>query len=140
MTPFFSRAVRIEWGHCDPAGIVFAPRYFEMLTENTVRLFEAAGLGLKRDMLSSRSIVGYPLLECRAKFLRPCRYGDDVVIETAAPKFGNSSFTVQSQITFEGTVCVEYQETRVWAMRDGELGIKSVPVPGEVRAAFARRG
>lgn len=140
MTPFFSRSVRIEWGHCDPAGIVFAPRYFEMLTENTVRLFESAGLGLKREMLSSRAIVGYPLLECRAKFLRPCRYGDDVVIDTAAPKFSNSSFSVESQITLEGTVCVEYQETRVWAMRDGALGIKSVPVPADVRAAFARRG
>ena len=27
----YTRNARIEWGDCDPAGIVFFPRYFEML-------------------------------------------------------------------------------------------------------------
>ena len=26
------RTVRIEWGDCDPAGIIFYPRYFEFST------------------------------------------------------------------------------------------------------------
>ena len=51
MTPFFSRSIRIEWGQCDPAGIVYAPRYLDMFGETTVLLFEAAGLPRKRDML-----------------------------------------------------------------------------------------
>jgi acyl-CoA thioesterase FadM len=41
-----SRTVRIEWGDCDPAGIVFYPRYFAMFGHSTVLLIEAA-LGLK---------------------------------------------------------------------------------------------
>jgi 4-hydroxybenzoyl-CoA thioesterase len=138
MTPFLSRPVRIEWGDCDPAGIVFAPRYFDMLTENTIRLFEEAGLGRKRDMLAAQGILGYPLLDCSARFLRPCRYGDDVLVESAAPDFGRTSFTIDSRITLAGETCVEYREKRVWAAHDPERGIRSIPVPDEVRTAFAQ--
>ena len=37
------RTVRIEWGDCDPAGIVYYPRYFQMFDASTQYLFEAAG-------------------------------------------------------------------------------------------------
>ena len=32
--------VRIEWGDCDPAGIIFYPRYFEFFDAWTAALFE----------------------------------------------------------------------------------------------------
>jgi acyl-CoA thioesterase FadM len=34
------RTVRIEWGDCDPAGIIFYPRYFEIFDASTALLFE----------------------------------------------------------------------------------------------------
>ncbi len=34
------RTVRIEWGDCDPAGIVFYPRYIAMFDHSTVLLIE----------------------------------------------------------------------------------------------------
>ena len=37
-----TRKVRIEWGDCDPAGIVFYPRYFEIFDASTAALFERA--------------------------------------------------------------------------------------------------
>ncbi len=37
-----SRKVRIEWGDCDPAGIIFYPRYFEIFDASTSALFERA--------------------------------------------------------------------------------------------------
>ena len=36
-----TRTVRIEWGDCDPAGIIFYPRYFEIFDGSTALLFEA---------------------------------------------------------------------------------------------------
>ena len=36
------RDVFIEWGDCDPAGIVYYPRYFVMFDNATVALFAAA--------------------------------------------------------------------------------------------------
>ncbi len=41
------RTVRIEWGDCDPAGIVFYPRYFAMFDHSTVLLIERA-LGMSK--------------------------------------------------------------------------------------------
>ena len=43
----FRRQLTVEWGHCDPAGIVFNSRFFEMFDISTWMLFEAA-LGVKR--------------------------------------------------------------------------------------------
>ena len=36
-------ARRIEWGDCDPAGIVFNPRFFAFFDDATTLLVEAAG-------------------------------------------------------------------------------------------------
>ena len=42
-----TRTVRIEWGDCDPAGIVFYPRFFAMFDTSTTALFERA-LGMTK--------------------------------------------------------------------------------------------
>ena len=65
------RIVRIEWADCDPAGIVYYPRYFAMFDTSTHHLFEAAGWK-KRDLLKAFDIVGYPMVDTRAQFIIPC--------------------------------------------------------------------
>ena len=140
MIPFFTRRYRIEWGQCDPAGIVFAPRYLDMFAESTILLFEAAGLGKKRAMLGDLGIAGFPMVGVNARFVRPATYGDEVEIRTAAPSFGRSSFSVDHQLMLDGTMCVECTEKRVWAVADPEKGIRSEPVPDAVRALFANGG
>ena len=51
--------------------------------------------------------------------------------------FGRSSFWVEHRLSLDGAVCVECAETRVWVVRDPATGgIKSQPVPDEVRAKF----
>jgi 4-hydroxybenzoyl-CoA thioesterase len=138
--PFFTRTHRIEWGQCDPAGIVFAPRYFDMVTENTIMLFEAAGVPPKRTMLDQEGSAGYPAVELSARFFRPTSFGDIVTIESAAPAFGNSSFTIVCRISFEDRLCVEVTEKRVWTVKDASRpgGMRSERVPDHVRNAFAR--
>jgi 4-hydroxybenzoyl-CoA thioesterase len=131
-----SRNVRIEWGDCDPAGIIFYPRYFEIFDASTAALFERA-LGLtKFEQLKQFHFAGYPLARTRAKFIRPTRFGDDVTVDTSI-KFGRSSFEVEHRLSLKGTVCVECSETRVWVVRDPATGgIRSRPVPAEVLAKF----
>ncbi|MEZ5824805.1 MAG: hypothetical protein R3C97_08725 [Geminicoccaceae bacterium] len=64
----FAREVLIEWGDCDPAGIVFYPRYFAMFNQSTSLLFEAAtGLTAFEIMEKYRSI-GWPMVDTRALF------------------------------------------------------------------------
>ncbi|MGH6671797.1 MAG: acyl-CoA thioesterase [Xanthobacteraceae bacterium] len=127
---------RIEWGDCDPAGIIFYARYFDIFDVATTVMIERA-LGLKKiDYLKAYDILGHPLVETRARFLRPTRFGDDVVIESAVVACERSSFKIEHRLSLAGTVAVEGYETRVWAIRhpDDPKRIKSQPMPAEVVA------
>ena len=135
------RSVRIEWGDCDPAGIVYYPRYFVMFDNATHALFELA-LGMTNfEMMRSYGTVGCPMVETSARFLAPTKYGDDVTIETTITEFRRSSFKVTHHLRKDGTVAVEALETRVWAKADpGQPGrIKAIPVPPEVIQRFGGR-
>jgi 4-hydroxybenzoyl-CoA thioesterase len=125
-----TRQVTVEWGQCDPAGIVFNPHFFEYFDASTVLLFEKA-LGMKKiDMM--RTFDGdFPLVDARAKFLIPARFGDVVEITSQIAEFKRSSFRVHHVITNQGKLAVDGQETRVWVGLnvDDPAGIKSRPIP-----------
>ncbi|WP_184385858.1 acyl-CoA thioesterase [Roseococcus suduntuyensis] len=133
------RALTIEWGDCDPAGIVFYPRYFAMFDASTAALFQAA-LGMPKIAWTARfGILGIPMVDTRAKFHVPAVYGDEVVIESRITAFRRSSFDVTHRLLkADGALGVEGFETRVWTVREAEGGrIRSAPIPEEVLAAFA---
>ena len=117
MTFSNTRTVRIEWGDCDPAGIIFYPRYFEIFDASTAALFERA-LGMtKFQLFKTFDFAGWPLVRTHARFLKPTRFGDDVTVETAI-KFGRASFEVEHHLSLNGETCVECSEKRVWVVRD----------------------
>jgi 4-hydroxybenzoyl-CoA thioesterase len=133
-----ARTVRIEWGDCDPAGIVFYPRFFEMFDASTTALFERA-LGMtKYQFVEHYGIIGYPMVDTRARFIVPAKFGDDVLIETRVREFRRSSFDVEHRLTNAGRLAVEGFETRVWAGRDpgDPARIRSMPIPAELVAKF----
>jgi 4-hydroxybenzoyl-CoA thioesterase len=133
------RTTRIEWCDCDPAGIIFYPRYFEIFDTCTAALIERA-LGMNKiDYLKAYDFAGHPVVETRARFRQPTRFGDDVAIETKLVECGRSSFKIEHRLSKAGTLAVEGFETRVWVTRDGgdPQRIKSQPIPAEVLARFA---
>jgi len=130
-----SRQVRIEWGDCDPAGIIFYPRYFEIFDASTAALFENA-LGMtKYQQLKDLDFAGYPLVCTQAKFIRPTRFGDNVTVDTTIT-FGRTSFEIEHRLSRGGELCVECAEKRVWVVRDAEGRLKSHPVPAAVRENY----
>lgn len=133
------RTVRIEWSDCDPAGIVFYPRYFAMFDHSTVLLIEQA-LGMRKlELYDHYGFGGYPSVATRARFHLPTRYGDDVVIETAISNIGRSSFSLEHRLMLDGALAVEGFETRVWVARDENLpaGFRAEPLPQDVVARFS---
>jgi 4-hydroxybenzoyl-CoA thioesterase len=132
-----TRKVRIEWGDCDPAGIIFYPRYFEIFDASTAMLFERA-LGMtKLQMFKNFEFSGFPLVRTHARFLKPTRFGDDVTVESTIT-FGRSSFDVEHRLDLKGETCVECSEKRVWVIRDAKGTLKSHPVPNAVRSKFQK--
>jgi 4-hydroxybenzoyl-CoA thioesterase len=132
----FSRRVTIEWQHCDPAGIVFYPRYFAMFDTSTTMLFEHV-LGMtKYQLLKRYDFLGYPMVETRSRFMLPTRFGDEVEIKTTLIEVKHSSVTVEHQILKAGQLAVEGRDTRVWVVTDpvNPDKFKPRPIPPEVIA------
>ena len=132
--------VSIEFGDCDPAGIVFYPRYFEWFDAGTILLFEKATGLTKIKMLEKYGGAGLALIEAGAKFAVPSQYGDDIEIETSVKEFGRSSFSMLHKVTKDGAPALEGHEKRVWTVRDpsDKNRLRSAPIPLEVLAGFNR--
>ncbi len=132
------QTVRIQWGDCDPAGIVYFPRYFEIFDALSGALIERA-LGMtKIKAIKVYDFVGYPVVDLRARFHAPSRYGDDVIIETICAAIKRSSFEIVHRLYNDGKLAVEGFETRVWSGKDPHHPekIKSKPIPHDVAARF----
>jgi 4-hydroxybenzoyl-CoA thioesterase len=128
------RVVRIEWADCDPAGIVYYPRYFQMFDTSTHHLFEAAGWK-KAELTREFEIIGYPMVDTRAKFHMASSFGDDIIIETRVAAFRNSSFDIEHK-AFKPfpdgeKLAIEAFETRVWSgpHPDDPKRLKSRSIP-----------
>jgi 4-hydroxybenzoyl-CoA thioesterase len=131
-----TRTLRIEWGDCDPAGIVFYPRYFAMFDTSTAYLMERAAGMSKFDYLKHYKFVGHPIVETRAIFRVPTRFGDEVSIETAVVGCGRSSIKIEHRLSKAGVLAVEGFETRVFVAHDpaDPEKLKSQPIPLDLAA------
>jgi 4-hydroxybenzoyl-CoA thioesterase len=134
----FHRQLTVEWGHCDPAGIVFNSRFFEFFDWSAWLLFEAA-LGVRPSGLhAAYGIAGIPLVDAQARFLKPAKFNDVVDIASEVGEIRRSSFEVAHRLTIDGELAVKGSETRVWAGRDPNdpRKLKGMPIPAAVVERF----
>lgn len=131
------RKVRIEWGDCDPAGIVYFPRYFEMFDVSTSMLLESAGYP-KHVALKKFGVTGWPLVDVGAQFRKSSTWGEEIEIESQVVEWGRSSFKIEHRFLRGEEVAVTGFEKRMWVARDPQDSSKivSVPIPEEVLAIF----
>lgn len=126
----------IEWGDCDPAGIVFNPHFFEYFDMSTWRLVESV-LGVAKQNLSAHfGIFSIPLVDARAEFKIPLKFGDRAEIESSIGEMRRSSFDVHHRIYKDGAIAVEGRETRVWTGYDpnNPERLRALPMPDDVVA------
>jgi 4-hydroxybenzoyl-CoA thioesterase len=133
------KELQIEWGDCDPFGIVFFPRYFEYFDACTNALFHRA-LGIKKaEMLRRYKIAGIPLVQASCNFFVPSSFGDIVQVDSCVTTWGTSSFTVRHKLFRGDTLAVEGIEKRVWTVRSPEQPSKVMgeQIPKEVVERFS---
>ncbi|RMD89403.1 MAG: acyl-CoA thioesterase [Alphaproteobacteria bacterium] len=128
-----TRRVDVEWGHCDPAGIVFFPRYFEWFDAATAHLFAACGV--PKDALVARfGVVGFPIVDTRAIFHIPSRFGETVEIVTRITRLGGASLELEHRLMRGEKLAVEGFETRVLVRRAADgVGLEPCPIPRQLR-------
>lgn len=135
----FRRKIKIEWGHCDPLGIVFYPQYFGMFDSNSHYLFES--VGLTRDAVKKRfGIAGMPIVDTGAKFIIPSAADDYIELESKVAEWGRSSFRVSHKAYKGEALALEGHEVRVMVREDAENPgkIKGMAIPAEIVEILGR--
>lgn len=84
----FAMPQKVLFKHCDPAGIVFYPRYFEMMNDCVEAFFDQA-LGVPFEDLHTSG--GVPTVQIQTRFVAPSRHGDHLVLKLGITKIGTSS-------------------------------------------------
>ena len=79
---------KILFKHCDPAGIVFFPRYFEMINDCVEAFFDDV-IGIPYEEL--HITAGVPTAEIKTQFKAPSRHGDRIVLVLECKNIGRSS-------------------------------------------------
>jgi 4-hydroxybenzoyl-CoA thioesterase len=82
--------VVVHWGLCDPAGIVYFPRFFELFHQAMETWFSEA-LGLAYDELILVRKIGFPSVHAEADFRRPTRFGETIAVELRVRDMGRTS-------------------------------------------------
>ena len=129
--------IPVEWGHCDPARIVFYPHYFFWFDQGTRHLFDRVGLSYE-VMLDEYKTVGLPLVDAHAEFLSPTRFGDEIEITSHVSEWRRKTLVVSHDVNNAGVPVVRGTEIRVWAVTDPDdpRKLQSREIPPEFRARF----
>ena len=123
---------------CDNAQIVFYPNFFQWFDRATQNMFIEVGLPWN-EIWINYNIVGLPLVDASAKFIKSLRMEDEIVIESQVVEWGDKVWVLRHEVKLGDAIHVEGTEKRVWGARDADApqGFRAEPVPAEVRALLS---
>lgn len=108
----YHRQIRIEFNHCDPAGIVFYPRYFEMTNSVCENFFrEVVGYSYRAMMDDG---IGVPTARVETDFKAPSRLGELLDWALVVERLGGSSVTFRLEARCDGQDRLTARLTLVW--------------------------
>jgi len=130
-------AIVVDFADCDPARIVFYPRYFDWFDRASERLFRERGMAWP-ELWAHYQLAGFPIVDASAKFLGPARFGDTITLESWIGEWRSKLFIVEHRVHNGGEVIVEGRELRIWALRDpnNPEGMKAGVIPPEIIERF----
>ena len=136
MTPgiAFERELVVRFGHCDPAGIVFYPRYFEMLNDLVEDWFSHA-LSMPFAQLIVERRIGLPTAQLDTRFKRVSRIGDRLRQCLRIERLGGSSLQLAVAFNGDDGCRVEFAQVLVCTSLDTHA---PQPLPADLRAALER--
>ena len=133
--------VRVEFGDCDPARIVWFPNFFRWIDGASRHFFLQCGVPPWHETEKTRGIIGTPLVDTHARFVKTASYGDTLQIHTSVAEWRDKSFVQRHRIVRENgaggaDLIMECDEVRIFAARrDGsDTAIRAVPIPADLRA------
>ena len=123
---------RVTFGHCDPAGIVYYPRYFEWFHDVFEGMFEPI-VGTTYAEIVRRHQTGYPAVQAVCEWRGPARWGDLVTVEVFLSRLSTRSATFEYRVK-NGDALIATASVKIATMH--MQAHNSAPFPDEVTAAL----
>ncbi len=127
--------VTVQFGDCDPAGIVFFPNFNRWMDQASLAFFMAQGIPPWRELVKTRGIIGTPLLEINTRFVKTATYGETLQVHTRIDQWNAKTFRQHHVVKRGETLICEGTEVRAFCVRDPDHPdrIKAIPVPEDIK-------
>jgi YbgC/YbaW family acyl-CoA thioester hydrolase len=123
----FSTHIKVRFGDCDPAGLVYYPVIFHYC-HVAMEEFFAARCSISYHALMRDERIGFPTVNAQTEFFVPLVYGDEAEVEVSVSRVGRSSVTFEYSIrrTNDNTLCARSTQIHVAMNLDTR---RAVPIP-----------
>jgi 4-hydroxybenzoyl-CoA thioesterase len=132
----FQREILVRFGHCDAAGWVFYPRYFEMISDFVEDWFED-GLAASAPGLFHHKQILTPSVHFTVDFPKPTKFGDRLTFKLWTTRIGRTSCELRIEASHHGEVRMTAKQVLVFI--SAELG-RATEIPPELVSRMNRFG
>jgi 4-hydroxybenzoyl-CoA thioesterase len=134
MMSAFQREMLVRFGHCDAAGWVFYPRYFEMVSDFVEDWFEDGLLASAPGLFHHKKILT-PSVHFTVDYLKPTRYGDRLTFNLWTVRVGRASCELRIEASHQGELRMRLKQVLVFI--SAETG-RALPIPPELQSRMQR--
>jgi 4-hydroxybenzoyl-CoA thioesterase len=125
---------RVEFGDCDPAGIVWFPNFFRWIDAASRHFFAECGVPRWEETARTLGVIGTPLVDTHTRFVKAASYGDTLQIAVRITEWRDKSFVQTYRVLRGDELILECEEVRIFAAKREGGGIRAVPIPPAIRA------
>lgn len=126
----FRKEILVRFSDCDPAGIVFYPKYFEMFN-SLIEDWCHDELNFSFVQIVAERGWGLPAVHFETDFLAPSRYGEALQGDLRLRKLGTTSITLE--ITLRGPDGVLRVNANAVLVLIDRAGLRAITFPDNVR-------
>jgi len=134
MNETFVHEQPVRFAHCDPAGIVYFPRFFDM-AHSVKEDWITQALGVPMAVMIRERRVGTPTVHIDCDFAKPLRHGDTLRFELRVARMGRSSLDLDYTGLKDGELHLRILQTIVFMDLDT---VTAVPIPEDLRPQVER--
>ena len=139
---YLSVRVQVGWGDCDPAGIVFYPRFYAWMDAVSHVLAREIGISRESMLPPAADLVGFPVVGTQAQYVAPARMDDLLEVRTWVARIGRTSLSLRHEILRiepdgSETPIARGREDRVFIVQ-GPQGLQSRELTLPMRQGLAR--
>ena len=136
MSRIVTTDIQVNFGDCDPAGIVFFPNFSRWMDAASLNFFVACGVPIWSELVKTTGIIGTPVLEISVKYSSPAKYGETIRISTHIEEWRDKVFVQKHIVTRGDTLLCEGTDVRAFVIKhpNDPNRIKAIPVPADIKA------